>query len=58
MKFIYIKYSSKYPYLPEAIADSVKELAEKTGHTPGSVSSCVSKGYKMWAKVEVGSEEE
>lgn len=53
MKFIYIKYSSKYPYLPEAIADSVKELAEKTGHTPGSVSSCVSKGYPMWAKVEV-----
>ena len=28
---LFIKYSNKYPYLPEAVADSKKELAVMTG---------------------------
>lgn len=50
---LYVKYSKDWPYLPEYVEDSAQELAKKTGHTTGSILSCISKGYPMWARVEV-----
>ena len=50
---IYIKYNSKPPYLPVAVADSPKELARKVGTTASNVSSSISHGRRTYAVVEV-----
>ena len=46
MTKIYMKVSKDKYQLPEVIADSVKELAEKCGESPRIVSSLASKASK------------
>lgn len=49
---LYVKYSKKYPYLPEAVADSKRELAKMIGTTLGCVKSSLSKNVSTYAVVE------
>lgn len=51
---LYVKCTKDEYQLPEIIADSAQELAKKTGKTPGSIATMISKGYPGWYKVEVG----
>ena len=46
MTKVYMKVSKDKYQLPEVIADSVKELAEKCGESPRIVSSLASKASK------------
>lgn len=46
MTKVYMKVSKDKYQLPEVIADSVKELAEKCGESPRVVSSLASKASK------------
>jgi len=55
---LYIKYSPDWPYLPEYVEDNVGALARKVGTTANCISSCISKDYKQYAKVEVEEDEE
>lgn len=50
---VYIKYSNRYPYLPEAIAYSKRELAKKLGKSIGTVASAFSRKQSNYAIVEV-----
>jgi hypothetical protein len=50
---VYIKYSNKFPYLPEAIADNKRELAKKLGKSIGTVASAFSRKQSNYAIVEV-----
>lgn len=50
---LYIKYSNRYPYLPEAIAYSKRELAKKLGKSIGTVASAFSRKQSNYAIVEV-----
>lgn len=52
---LYVKCTTDKYQLPEIVCDSVKELAEKTGKTAGSIATMISKGYPGYYKVEVGS---
>lgn len=54
---IYVKYSSKPPGLPIAVADSIDELAEITGMTKGSIYTYISKKKPTVAKIEIEDEE-
>lgn len=49
---LYIKYSREYPYLPEAVADSAKELARKTGTSRSAVYSAISHGQSTYAVIK------
>lgn len=51
---VFIKYSNKFPYLPEAIADSKEELARILGKRLNLVESSISKGYKTYKEIEIG----
>ena len=46
---LYVKYSKECPYLPEAVADSKKELAKMVGTTIGCVKSSFSKKVSTYA---------
>ena len=48
---LYVRYSKEPPYLPEAVADSPKELSEMTGISRGVIMSSLSHGHKTFAKV-------
>lgn len=50
---VYIKYSTRYPYLPEAIAYSKRELAKQLGKSIGTVASAFSRKQSNYAVVEV-----
>lgn len=50
---LYIKYSNKPPFLPEAVADSKEELARMLGKTRNVIDSSFSHGRKTYAKVEI-----
>lgn len=50
---LYIKYSNRYPYLPEAIADNKRELAKQLGKSIGTVASAFSRKQSNYAIVEV-----
>ena len=50
---LYVKYSNKPPYLPEAVAESPKELALMLGVSRECVCSSLSHGRNTYAKVEV-----
>jgi hypothetical protein len=50
---VYIKYSNRYPYLPEAIAYSKRELAKQLGKSIGTVASAFSRKQSNYAVVEV-----
>ena len=50
---VFIKYSNKFPYLPEAVADSKEELARILGKRLNLVESSISKGYKTYKEVEI-----
>lgn len=50
---LYIKYSNRYPYLPEAIADNKRELAKQLGKSIGTVASAFSRKQSNYAVVEV-----
>lgn len=49
---LFIKYSNKYPYLPEAVADSKKELAEILGTTRNTVEASYSHKRSTYAIVD------
>jgi hypothetical protein len=51
---LYVKCTTDEYQLPEIVADSTRELAKKTGKTPGSIATMISRGYPGWYKVEVG----
>lgn len=57
---VFIKYSSKYPYLPVAVADSVKELSEEVGVNCISIYSSLKRAnssYKaVFCEVEDGND--
>ena len=53
---VYIKYSTRYPYLPEAIAYSKRELAKQLGKSIGTVASAFSRKQSNYAVVEVEDE--
>lgn len=50
---LYIKCTTDEYQLPEIVADSTRELAKKTGKTPGSIATMISRGYPGWYKVDV-----
>lgn len=50
---VFIKYSSKPPYLPEAIADSKGELAKILGVDRNVVYSSYSHHRSTYAEVEI-----
>ena len=54
-KFIYIHYDKSGNI--DALADTVDELAKMTGRMRKTIYSMISKGYRRWAKVEVGDDE-
>lgn len=55
---IFIKYSSQYPYLPVAVADSVKELSEQTGVNPISIYTCLKRENSSYRAVTYDDNEE
>lgn len=55
---LYVKYSAKYPYLPEAVADSKSELARMIGTTLNVVMSSFYHGRNTYVEVEVKDDEE
>lgn len=55
MSTLYVKCTTDKYQLPEIVCDSAQELARKTGKTPGSIATMISKGYPGYYKVEVGS---
>ena len=50
---MYIKYGNTYPYLPEAVANSPRELAKMLGKTLNTVASAISRKQSNYAVVEV-----
>lgn len=54
---LYVKYSSNFPGLPVAVADSAEELAQMTGMKKGSIYSSISHKRNTIAKVEIEEEE-
>ena len=50
---IYIKYGKDPPNLPIAVADSAKELAQKTGMSVNSVYSMASRKSEIIAKIKL-----
>lgn len=53
---VYVKYSTEYPYLPEAIADSKKELAIMINRNVNSVYSAFCHKQSTFAEVDIGEE--
>lgn len=49
---VYVKYSNKYPYLPEAIAMSKRELAKILGKSLNTVASAISRKQDNYAVIE------
>lgn len=50
---LYVKYSKKSPYLPEAVADSKTELAKMLGMSVDSVMSSYSHKRKTFIELEI-----
>lgn len=48
---LFVKYTKEYPYLPEAVADSKRELAKLLGTTLGTVESSYSHKRKTYAVI-------
>lgn len=55
---LYVRYDTNYPFLPVAIATSVKELAEMLGKSYNVVSSGISKKQSTYAVIDMDEEEE
>lgn len=49
---LFVKYSNKPPYLPEAVADSKSELARMLGTTLNCVDSSYTHGRSTYAVIE------
>lgn len=54
---LYLKTTTDEYELPEAVADSYKELAEMTGKTPGSVASYASRDQCGFHRIVIPDEE-
>ena len=50
---LYLKTSKDEYELPEIVADSIQELARKTGKSAGSIATMISRGYPGYYKVNV-----
>lgn len=50
---VYVKYSNKPPYLPEAVAETKTELARMLGVSPNSVISSYAHGRSTFVEVEI-----
>ena len=55
---VFVKYSPIWPYLPVAVADSYRELAEMIGVTEHSVRCSFWKKYKTFAIIEIEEDEQ
>lgn len=55
---VYIKYSNKYPYLPEAVGLNVKDLADRLGKSYNTVMSAISRKQSTYAAVIIDDEED
>lgn len=58
MAHVYIRVSKDKYRLPEAIADTARELAEITGYNIGVIYTAVSRGNGYFEKVEIDDLEE
>lgn len=50
---LYVKYDSNPPYLPVAVADSKRELAEILNIRPNVVYSAFSHGQSTYCEIEI-----
>lgn len=55
---VYVKYSARFPYLPEAVADTGAELGRLIGTDTGNIYSAISKKCNTVKKVRVISDDE
>ena len=51
-KYVYMKVSKDKYRIPEVVADSLKELAEKCGTTSGSIASYISHAKKQGKEIK------
>lgn len=58
IKKLYMKTTEDRLELPEALADSVKELSRMTGFTEGTIKTYLSRKKRGWQKVEIEGEED
>lgn len=56
MKYLYMKTTKDKYELPEAVAESVDELAKKIGYTKSSVATQISKHKKGFYKILIDEE--
>ena len=57
-KTVYVKYSARFPYLPEAVADTGAELGRMIGTCTGNIYSAISKNCNTVKKVRIISDSE
>jgi hypothetical protein len=57
-KTVYVKYSARFPYLPEGIADTGAELSRSLGIRSDSIYSIISKKCNTVKKVRIISDAE
>lgn len=50
---VYVKYSSKHPYLPVAVADTAKELAKMIGVRESTVYTSITHQRSSYARVTI-----
>ena len=50
---LYVKYDTKPPCLPVAVAESTLELAMMLGMNHHNVQSAISHGYSCWAVIQI-----
>ena len=50
---VVVKYSNKYPYLPEAVGDSYHDLGRILGISASAVSHAVHRGSKSYMVIEI-----
>ncbi len=48
-----VKYSSRYPYLPEAVGDNFHDLGRILGISASAVSHAVHRGSKIYKVIEI-----
>ena len=50
---VVVKYSSRYPYLPEAVGDNFHDLGRILGVTASAVSHAVHRGSEQYKVVDI-----
>jgi hypothetical protein len=55
---VYVKYSARFPYLPEAVGDTAAEIGRSLGVCTGNIYSAISKKCNTVKKVRIISDDE